>query len=172
MSLCAEGFHSFMCACKLSALTEYVSFPAFFNHSPVCLVTVHSNDHPSAARSYFAVKPTVSERRKEVLKRINILQSGSLAHIAAVKKNMNSHTADAVLLGMSYKGFEMIYMGMNVAVGEKSEKMQSAAAALYIVDFLFPCFRLKDLAGLNGIGYKLRALSKHLTGAESVMADL
>ena len=158
--------------CKLSALTENVCLPAALYHRPVSLVTVHSDLHSSTAGCDTNIEICISEISDKCLKGLNIVKCTCLTNVASVDKHVDSHLVYFFSLSLKYHSLEVIDVRVYVSVGEKTEEMKCGIVAIYVRDELFPSGRSKHLTGLDGLRYKLSALSENLTCAECVVTYL
>ena len=67
---------------------------------------------------------------------------------------------------------EVVDVGVNVTVGEKTDEVERGSVIFRILCERFPCFALENFTGFDRFRNKLCALSENLTGAERVMANL
>ena len=146
--------------------------PAVGNHLPVRLVSVHRYLHSAAAGGDLYVKAAVAEGGEEVLERVDVVKSRGLADVSAVKKYVNADGVNALFLCLGYHRLQVVDVGVNVSVGEKTEEVKNGIVGLNVPDDLLPCVGSKHLSGFDRLGDELCALSKDLTGTESVVTDL
>jgi hypothetical protein len=73
---------------------------------------------------------------------------------------------------MPDEGFEMIDVGVNVTVGEKTDQMQRRFMLTDIVDDLPPGAALEELPGLDGLADQCCSLVINLAGADGIVAHL
>ena len=146
--------------------------PASLYHRPVCLVTVHGNRHTAAARRNASVECIVIKLPEHRLQLINILQSGSLRYITAIQQRVHANLCDPLFLGLLDHSDQMRDVGVNIAVGKKTDKVQLAAILLQIIYSALPGIRLINLAGLNALINELGSLRIDLTAAKCVVAYL
>ena len=72
MQLIAIGFNRFLGRSKLTAFAQDMDMPALFDHIPVGFVTVHRNDHASAAAGNLRIEGAVAQLRQQVFNFFNI----------------------------------------------------------------------------------------------------
>ena len=149
-----------------------MSFPSLFDHFPVCFVSIHRDLHSAAAGSDHNIEIVIAKSFDKIFKRIYIIESGSLSDIASVEKYMDSNAANAVVFGAFNHCAKVIYMGMHVSVGEKSEEMECSVRRLYIFNKLFPALAFKHFAAFDRFRNELCALCEDLTGAERIVSNL
>ena len=92
----AVSFDGFGCARKSSALPVNVGVEACFNHIPVCEISVHRDDHTTAAACYAGVEIIVVQFRHSVFEHIDVSECARCRNVSAVKQNMNEHFLYAV----------------------------------------------------------------------------
>ena len=146
-------------------------FPAFFHHSPVGFVAVHGNIHSAAAGSDAYIEIGASKSAEKLFERYDVIERGSLAHVASVQQNMHAHFTYAFLFGADNHRFEMIDVRVDVAVAEKPQKMKRRIFFLDVGNHFFPRFGRKHLARLNGLSHQFRSLREHLTRSQGVVSD-
>ena len=101
----AQRLNRFGRRIKHSALTEDVCFPPFANHLPVGVVTVHGDDHPTAAGSKTGIKTAVAHRLHFFFQRSKIFQRRCFADIASVKQSVNANFGNALGFRLFQHGF-------------------------------------------------------------------
>ena len=145
--------------------------PAVLNHFPVGFVTVHSYLHSAAAGGDFCVEGAVVQRSKKFLKGEDVIESGRLADVSSVEENMNTDALYAVSLCVSNHRFEVVDMGMDVAVRKETDEMECAAVPA-TCDKVLPSLSRKHFAGRDGLRNELCTLRKNLSRAERIVTDL
>ena len=83
---------------------------------------------------------------------------------------MNTDFFNAFALGAFYHSFEVVYVRVNVAVGEKSYEVE-CSVIFAACDKLFPSLTFKHFARCDGFRNELCALRKYLSRAECVVTD-
>ena len=172
LELIAVGLNCLCCTAELATFAKNVGLPTFFNHLPVCFITVHGNGHTTAAGCDASVKTVTVEACKEFFKGKNVIKSRGLTNVTAVKENVYANGVNALNLCLLQHCFEVIDVRVHVTVGEETEEVQSGAVSLNVGNKLLPGSRCKHLAGLDGVGNQLCALCKYLTCTESVVTNL
>ena len=165
---CLDGF---FCSCELSALTENVSLPACFDHTPVCAVTVHGDDHTSAAAGDPVIVCCVGKLGKLRLELVNILQRRCFTDITSVQENVDTYFFYALFLSFVEHSEKMVDMRVNVTIGKKSDEVHRAAL-LCVSNERLPYFALIHALACERLGNQFSALAVYLAGSDCIVAYL
>ena len=150
-----------------SAFALYMDFPAFADHLPVGIVTVHGDDHTAAAGGDLEV---ASQCFQIFFKGINVFQSGGFRHIASVQKNMDPDGSHPFFFCLFQHPFQVGNIAVNVSVREQSQEVKSAAG-LGFGDHIFPGLPFKHLACRDGFGNQFGSLGKDSAAAHGIVTD-
>ena len=164
-----ECLDCFFGCSELSALTQYVSLPACLDHTPVRTVTVHGDNHTSAATCDPVVVGSIRKLGKFCLELVYILQSRCLTYITAVKENMNAHLCNTLFFRLIQHSQEVIDMGVYITIGKKTDEVHRAAL-LCISYEGFPNFALIHALAGERLGYEFRTLAIDLTRTDRIVA--
>ena len=170
--LVAVGLYRLGGGGELTSFAKHMGVPAALDHRPVSLVTVHCDLHSSAAAGDLYIEIGSAKSGNEILKGVDVFKSGGLADVSAVKQDVQTHAAHALGFGFAYHCFQVVDVGVYVAVGEQAEEVKRSAACFYIGNKLLPCGGGKHFSAFYRLGNELCALSEDLTCAESVMTNL
>ncbi len=164
------GFNGFFGRAESSAFAPHMDVPTFFHHVPVGFVTIHGNLHSAASGCNFHIKMIVPQFGQEDFKRFHIFQRRSLSHISAIYQNVDAHVVDVFFFSLGQHGFQVRNIGVYVAVGEQSYKMQGVRPAYTISRQPLPGVRSKHFAAFDGSGNQFGPLGKNLSCTQSVVA--
>ena len=106
--LISECINSGLSIGELSGAAVNVCVPASLYHAPVSLISVHSDLHTSAARSYLSIERSVIELSNAVLELLDVDRSRSSGYITSVKQNVASYLLNALLLSLSEHLLEVV----------------------------------------------------------------
>ncbi len=152
------------------AVSHNMDVPAPLYHRPVGFITVHGDGHTAAAGSDAAVEIIVVQLLEDLFQLIDIGQRGSLGNVTAVQKDMGTYFFDAFLLGFFDHGDQVGNVGMNIAIGQKSDEVEFAVVLFQVGNRTLPGIALIDGAGLDALVDQLGSLRIDLSAAKSVMA--
>ena len=164
-----ECLDCFFCSSELSAFTQYMCLPACFNHTPVCTVTVHSDDHTSAAAGDSVIVGIIGKLSKLCLELIDILQCGCLTNITAVQQDVDAYFCDALFFCFIEHSQQVVDMGVYVTIGKKTDEVHRAAL-LCISYERFPYLALIHGLACQRLGYEFCTLAVDLTCTNSIVA--
>ncbi len=149
LGLLAQLLNGLMGRIELPALTKYMGFPTLAHHIPVCIVTVHGNDHSSAAACNLCVKGCIVERSEELLKRIEILKGTHLTDITTGKQCMHTDRGNPFRFCLQDHCLEVVNVGVNIAIAEQADEMKGGFVRFRVVDELLPSLTGKHSLRLN-----------------------
>ena len=95
--------------------------PTFFNHTPVVVVTIASNDHAAATTGDFIVWAT--EFYDKFFDALNVFWLTLRRHVTTIDKCMNAYALNAVFVGLLEHFLEVSDIGMNVTIAENTHEM-------------------------------------------------
>ena len=169
--LCAVGLDGRLGRGESSADCLNVGAPALLYHRPVGLVAVHGDLHTAAAGGDGVIAALGVQLGENLLQHIHILQRGGGGHVTAVQKDVAVGFLHALGMGFPQHGDQVMDVGMDVAVGQQTQKMQRLAGN-GVGDQVFPRLGCIERAVFDGLTDKLRALGVDLAAAQRVVADL
>lgn len=93
-----------------------MGFPAFFDHRPVGVITIHGDVLPPAAGGNARIEGIISNFGQKSLERHHIFQRTGFRHVTPVEQYVNAHALDSLRLGLQHHGFQVVDMAMHIAV--------------------------------------------------------
>ena len=102
----------------------------------------------------------------------DVLGGGGGRNVTAVQQDMAVDLLDALGVGLTQQGDQVVDVGMDVAVGQQAQEVHGLALFLGVGSQLLPGLGLVDGAVLNGLADQLGTLGVDLTTAQSIVADL
>ena len=145
--------------------------PALFHHGPVGLVTIHGHLHTAAAGGDGIVTAVGVQFLQNILQHTHILQRGGCGHITAVQQDVAVCLFDALRLCLAQQRQQMADVGVDIAVGQKSDKVQRVIV-FGVGNQRLPGSRLVQLAGFDGLFHQLGTLRVDLAAAQGIVANL
>eukprot|EP00828_Plagiopyla_frontata_P002112 TRINITY_DN10145_c0_g1_i2.p2 TRINITY_DN10145_c0_g1~~TRINITY_DN10145_c0_g1_i2.p2 ORF type:complete len:123 (-),score=23.45 TRINITY_DN10145_c0_g1_i2:3-371(-) len=92
-----EYSNSLMSTVKHSAFTQYMGFPTFLDHIPVCIIAVHGDNHSSTTTGNLSIEAFIIDACKELFKRIKVIEGTKFTNISSIKQCMHTNLGDTFL---------------------------------------------------------------------------
>jgi len=124
LALLAQRLDGLMGAFKHPAFTQNMSLPTLAYHIPVCIVSIHGDDHAAAAAGNPCIEGSIVQRNKKSLEGVEVFKCTDLADIAAVEQGMDANLCNPILLGLHDHSLEVVDVRVNVSVAEQTDEVQ------------------------------------------------
>ena len=157
---------------ELRPLAQHVGLPAALHQAPVSLVTVHGDELTATAAGDADVEIATANVAQERLEGFHVIQRRGFGYVATVQQDVDAHPPQPPFLGLHDERLEVIDVGVDVAVGKKTEEVQRGFMLADVVHDLLPGAAFEQLAAFDGLADEGRSLVIDLARANGIMSHL
>ena len=167
--LCAKGGKGSRSRGEWASRPLSMCLPAIFHNGPVGFVSIHGDDHATAAGTHHSTASVGSgDVAQEGFEVCEVRLGGAIDDISTVKKRVNHDFLCSASSCCGHQSLEMANMGVNIAVGQQPHEMNLLLLAGHDhLPGLAP-----DISIAEGFFHLFGALVEDSSGSHDVVPDL